>query len=83
MSNQLAVAIVGKPSLPEHLKNFELELYALCDYLEVIRRALCLVSLDDGSLEGEAALIAELQQRIKAMAARAEEAGFMCPSEQP
>lgn len=83
MNHQLAVAVVGKPHISEHLRNFELELYALVDYLEVIRRALCLINQDDGSLEGEAALIAEIQQRIKSMAARAEEASFMCPTDQP
>jgi hypothetical protein len=82
MSNQLIVSLCGSPTIGEYFRNLETELYMLCSQLEVIRRSLSLLNMDDSLVEGEEALVAELQKRLKVLAMQADEASLAFNREQ-
>lgn len=83
MPHQSIIAVCGSPTLGEFFRNLETELYLLCSQLEVIRRSLSLLNLDDSLVEGEEALVAELQNRLKVLAMQADEASLAFGREQP
>jgi len=83
MPNQSIIAVCGSPTIGEFLRTLETELYLLCSQLEVIRRSLSLLNLDDSLVEGEEALVADLQKRLKVLAMQADEASLAFGREQP